>query len=272
MITHLLNFLQQTPNALYALVSVAGLLVGSFLNVCIDRLPAGGSLLHPPSHCPACQKRLKVMDLFPVFSYLLLRGRCRYCQSPIPQRVLWVELFSGLAFAFLWWQYGPTFQMGVLTFYYCLLAVILVIDLEHGLILNKIIYPATGIAFILVLVSVLFAPGQNVVSELVNALIGGAVGFALLLLVALVFRGGMGLGDVKFAGLMGIMVGFPNIFTALLLAVVGGGLIASILLVFKIKGRKGTMPFGPFLALATMVTLLWGDGLLNWYLDFFLRQ
>ena len=249
-----------------------GIAVGSFLNVCIDRLPAGGSLLHPASHCPACQRRLAVKDLIPVFSYLWLRGRCRYCRAPIPQRVLWVELVTGLVFAFLWWQYGPTLKLGIMAFYYCLLAVILVIDLEHGLILNKIVYPAAGIALILVLVVAVFTPEQGVVNKIISALIGGGVGLLALLLVVLIFRGGMGLGDVKMAGLMGVMVGFPGILAALLLAIVGGGLVAAILLVLRVKGRKGTMPFGPFLSLATMVTLLWGAELMNWYLGFFLGQ
>ncbi len=246
-----------------------GVAVGSFLNVCIDRLPAGGSLLHPPSHCPACQRRLAVKDLIPVFSYLWLRGRCRYCQAPIPRRVLWVELVSGLVFAFLWWQYGPTLKLGVMVFYYCLLAVILVIDLEHGLILNKIVYPAAGVALILVLVMAIFTPEQGFLKDITSALIGGGVGLVVLLLVALIFRGGMGLGDVKMAGLMGVMIGFPGILTALLLAIVGGGLIAAILLLLRVKGRKGTMPFGPFLSLATMVTLIWGAEMMNWYLGFF---
>ena len=247
-----------------------GIAVGSFLNVCMDRLPAGGSLLRPASHCPACQRHLAPKDLIPVFSYLWLRGRCRYCQAPIPQRVVWVELITGLVFAFLWWQYGPTLKLGILSFYYCLLAVILVIDLEHGLILNKIVYPATGIALIMVTVMAFFTPEQGLVKDIVSALIGGIVGLVVLLLIALIFRGGMGWGDVKMAGLMGVMVGFPGILAALLLAIIGGGLVAAILLILRVRGRKGTMPFGPFLSLATMVTLLWGVDLINWYLRFFL--
>jgi len=247
-----------------------GIAVGSFLNVCMDRLPAGGSLLRPASHCPACQRHLAPKDLIPVFSYLWLRGRCRYCQAPIPQRVVWVELITGLVFAFLWWQYGPTLKLGILSFYYCLLAVILVIDLEHGLILNKIVYPATGIALIMVTVMAFFTPEQGLVKDIVSALIGGVVGLVVLLLIALIFRGGMGWGDVKMAGLMGVMVGFPGILAALLLAIIGGGLVAAILLILRVRGRKGTMPFGPFLSLATMVTLLWGVDLINWYLRFFL--
>ncbi|MFC2003462.1 prepilin peptidase [Chloroflexota bacterium] len=238
-----------------------GISVGSFLNVCIDRLPAGGSLLHPASHCSTCQHHLASKDLIPVFSYLWLRGRCRYCRAPIPQRVLWVELVTGLMFAFLWWQYGPTLELGILSFYYCLLAVILVIDLEQGLILNKIVYPATAIALIVAV----FAPDLGIL----KALMGGGLGLVALLIVVLIFPRGMGWGDVKMAGLMGVMVGFPGIVVALLLAIVSGGLVAAILLALKVKGRKATMPFGPFLSLATMVTLLWGYDLMSWYLGFF---
>jgi len=181
-----------------------------------------------------------------------------------------VELATGTAFALLWWQYGPTPGMVILSFYYCLLATILVIDLEHGLILNKIVYPAAGIALVIVLVNAVLTPEREIVGDIVNALIGGGVGLVFLFLVALIFRGGMGWGDVKMAGLIGIMVGFPGILTLLLLAIVGGGVIATVLLAFRLKGRKGTMPFGPFLSLATMATLLWGKELLDWYLRLFL--
>ena len=246
------------------LIGLIGLAFGSFLNVCIDRLPAGGSLLRPPSHCPACQRRLAPEDLIPLFSYLWLRGRCRYCGAPIPQRVLWVELTTALMFIFLWWQYGFTVKFVIMSFYYCLLTAILVIDLEHTLILNKLVYPATAIALIISAIAPI-APGYDIV----KALIGGGVGLGVMFSIALIFRHGMGWGDVKMAGLMGVMVAFPGIVVALLLAVIGGGLAAVILLAFKLKGRKDAMPFGPFLSLATMVTLLWGDNLLRWYLGLF---
>jgi len=252
---------------IYGLLGIA---LGSFLNVLIDRLPTGGSLLHPGSHCPDCQRRLAPGDLIPVFSYLWLRGRCRFCGARIPQRIFWVELTTGIVFTLLWWQYGPTLQTAILSFYYCLLAAILVIDLEHNLILNKIVYPATIIAMAIAVINAVLTPGRPIVGDIVNALIGGGVGLLSLFLVALIFRGGMGWGDVKMAGLMGVMLGFPGILTALLLAIVGGGLVAAILLALKLKGRKGTMPFGPYLSMATMATLLWGNDLLNWYLRLFL--
>jgi len=241
--------------------ALLGMAVGSFLNVLIDRLPAGQSLLRPASHCPACQRRLAVKDLLPVFSYLWLRGRCRYCQAPIPQRVLWVELGTGLVFAFLWWRYGLTPELGIMAFYCCLLIVILVIDVEQGLILNKVVYPATAIAvFIAALSSI---PGMAI------GLMGGAVGLVVMLLLVLLYRGGMGWGDVKMAGLVGVMAGFPGVLVALLLAVVGGGLVAGILLALKVKARKEALAFAPFLATGTVVACLWGHELIGWYLGLF---
>jgi len=246
----------------WAIISgVVGIAIGSFLNVCIDRLPEKQSLLRPASHCPACQHRLAFKDLIPVFSYLWLRGRCRYCRAPIPQRVLWVELGTGLMFAFLWWWYGFTPELGIMSFYFCLLAVILVIDLERGVILNKVVYPAAAIA--LIIAAFTSNPG------IIKVLIGGGLGLVIMLLVALVSRGGIGWGDVKMGGLVGLLTGFPLVLVSLLLAVVSGGIVAAVLLLLKIKQRKQAIPFGPFLSLGTMLTLLWGASILNWYLQLF---
>jgi len=248
------------------LFGVVGIAIGSFLNVCIDRLPEKQSLLRPASHCPACQRRLALKDLIPVFSYLWLRGRCRYCRAPIPQRVLWVELGTGLMFAFLWWRYGLTPELGIMSFYFCLLTVILVIDLERGLILNKVVYPAAAIALIIALITAAFTSDLWLA---VKVLIGGGLGLVIMFLVALVSKGGIGWGDVKMAGLVGLITGFPLVLVSLLLAMVSGGIVAVVLLLLKVKQRKQTIPFGPFLSLGTMLTLLWGASILNWYLQLF---
>ena len=255
---------------LTVIFGLLGTEIGSFLNVCIDRLPAGNSLLYPPSHCEACQHRLLPKDLIPVLSYLWLRGHCRYCRAPIPRRLFWVEVGSGLLFAFTYWQYGLSVEFVVTTFYCYLFIVLGVIDLEHKLILNKIVYPAAVVALI---ISVLLPqPGIIGVSlpwpKIVNGIIGGAIGFAFLLIPAIIYRGGMGWGDIKMAGLIGLVTGFPLVFVAILMAVILGGLVAGFLLLLRIKKRKEAIPFGPFLSLATMATLLWGSGILNWYLGF----
>lgn len=253
--------------------ALVGLAVGSFLNVCIDRLPQNKSIAYPPSHCETCQHKLSAKDLIPVFSYLRLRGRCRYCQTSIPRKLLWVELATALIFALLYWHYrlslGP--ELGIMAFYACLFIVIFVIDLEHSLILNKLVYPAMVVALLLSLVpeswltheawlTIVIEPG------IASAALGGAIGFVVFLLIALVSRGGMGWGDVKLAALIGLATGFPLVFVAIIMAAILGGIVAVVLLVTRRRGRREMIPFGPFLAVAAMATLLWGNNILGWYL------
>ncbi len=256
-----------------------GMIIASFLNVCADRLPAGQSLVYPPSHCPACSRRLAVKDLIPVFSYLWLRGRCRYCRAPIPRRVLWVEIATAALFGLAFWQYGLSIELPIALFYISLFMVILVIDLEHGLILNKMVYPALLVALV---ISIFVPPSQLAhvsggvaylmeglpQAGIAQAAIGGGIGFVVFFLIVIVSRGGMGFGDVKLAALIGLVTGYL-VVVALLMGMILGGLVAVILLGFKIKKRKEAMPFGPFLAVAAIATLLWGSDILNWYLGIF---
>ena len=254
--------------ALYIVVAaLLGMLVGSFLNVCIDRLPRNESILNPPSHCEACGHRLASKDLIPLFSFLRLKGRCRYCQASVPRRLFWVELTTAAIFAFLCWRYGVGIESGIMAFYACLFIVISVVDLEHGLILNKLLYPGVAVALLIAI----FIPQppwipQLWVHGLLNFALAGAIGFVIFLLLALISRGGMGFGDVKLAALIGLATGFPLVFLALIGGAILGGLAAIILLATKKRGRKEAIPFGPFLALAAMVTLLWGNNILQWYI------
>ena len=254
---------------LIVVFALLGTAIGSFLNVCIDRLPIGKSLLYPPSHCDACQHPLSPIDLIPVFSYLWLRRRCRYCQSPIPRRLFWVEVGSGFLFAFVYWHYGLSVEFAVTAFYGSLFIVLGVIDLKHKLILNKIVYPAAVVSLIISI----FLPQSEIFflpwPASFNGIIGGAIGFVFLLIPLLAYREGMGWGDVKMAALIGLITGFPLVLVALLMGVILGGLVAGILLLLKIKKRKEAIPFGPFLSLATIATLLWGSDILNWYLGLF---
>jgi leader peptidase (prepilin peptidase)/N-methyltransferase len=245
---------------LYALL---GLAVSSFLNVCIDRLPERESIVSPPSHCPACGRRLAPFDLIPLLSYILLRGRCRYCGAPIPRRVLVVESTTGLLFVLLGYRYGFSPAEGLpplllATLYTCFFIVIFFIDLEHHLVLNRVIYPAIVIA----LLFIPFAPGYSA-KEL---LLGGLIGFALLFLIAFVYPAGMGMGDVKLATFVGLVVGFPSIFAALLFSFVAGGLVGGGLLLTGLKGRKDPIPFAPFLVAGGMVAMLYGKEIIDWYL------
>lgn len=239
---------------LYALL---GLVVSSFLNVCIDRLPEGESIVSPPSHCPFCGRRLAPLDLIPVLSYILLRGRCRYCGAPIPRRVLVVEAATGLLFALLWYRYGPSLQLLLATLYTCFFIVIFVIDLEHHLVLNRVIYPAIVVA----LLAIPFTPDHGVV----ELLVGGALGFGLLFLITLAYPAGMGMGDVKLATFIGLVVGFPSILVSLFLSFIAGGLVGGILLLTGLRGRKDPIPFAPFLVAGGMVAMLYGKEIIDWY-------
>jgi len=182
-----------------------------------------------------------------------------------------VEIGSGFLFAFTYWYYGLSVDFAVIAFYGCLFIVLGIIDLEHELILDKIVYPAAVVALI---ISV-FRPPPGIIDVplpwlgIVNSVIGGAIGFVFLLIPALIYPKGMGWGDVKMAGLIGLVTGSQLVLVALLMGTILGGLVGGVLLLLKIKKRKETIPFGPFLSLATMAILLWGSGILNWYLGLF---
>lgn len=250
--------------------ALLGLAIGSFLNVCIDRLPRNESIVLPPSHCEACQHKLAAKDNIPVFSYLRLRGRCRYCQASIPRRVFWVELATAVIFALLCWHYGLSVELGVMIFYACLFIIIFVIDLEQGLILNKVVYPSMVVALLLSLLPQSWLTQtiwltQVIKPGIASAALGGGIGFALFLLIAIVSRGGMGWGDVKLAALIGLATGFPLVLLAIIMGAILGAIAAVALMIVKKRKFKQTIPFGPFLALAAMVTLLWGSYILSWY-------
>lgn len=242
-----------------------GLEIGSFLNVCIDRLPRGESIVKPPSHCEACGHRLAAKDLIPVFSYLWLRGRCRYCRASIPGKLFYVELVSGVIYAFLYWKYGLTPELGAMIFYAALFTIIFMVDLEKGVILNKIVYPAMAIAVILGVLGIQPELPQWPVEGIANIAMGGGVGFLFFFVVAMASRGGMGWGDVKLAGLIGLATGFPMVLVAIVLGAGLGAIVGVALMAVRKKGMKSLIPFGPFLSVATMVTLIWGGDMLNWY-------
>jgi leader peptidase (prepilin peptidase)/N-methyltransferase len=182
-----------------------------------------------------------------------------------------VELATGLIFALLYWHYGLSVELGVMAFYACLFIIIFVIDLEHGLILNKVVYLSMVVALLLALLPQSWLTQeiwltQTIKPGIASAALGGGIGFGIFLLIALISRGGMGWGDVKLAALIGLATGFPLVFVAIIMAAILGGIVAVALVIAKRRKRRETIPFGPFLALTTMVTLLWGSNILSWYL------
>ncbi len=249
---------------LYALL---GAVIGSFLNLCIDRLPAHESLVWPPSHCPSCQRRLSPLELIPIISYLALRGRCHACGAGIPWRVPLVETLTALLFAFLATSLAGL-PLVVAGFYTGLLIVIFFIDLEHRLVLNRVTYPAMGLALLLAAIRSLSGDPLGlapIVPALLQAVVGGLLGFAIIFLPAWITKGGIGGGDVKLGALMGLFLGFPAVFAGLFLGFVGGGLGAIVLLVTRVRGRRDAVPYAPFLAAGAWIALLYGNQIVAWY-------
>lgn len=251
--------------------SLVGIAIGSFLNVCIDRLSLRKSLIFPSSHCDSCQRKLGLLDLVPVFSYLFLRGRCRYCCARIPIRIFLVEIISGLLFFLAYWRYGLTAQFGVTAFWCCIFLVIIFIDWEHKLILNVITYPAIVIAIVLLAVhtyvsGVVLLPPE---ATLVNGVISGAALFIFFLLIVLIRPDAMGMGDAKMVALIGLVSGFPLVVFSMIIGIVLGGIVAIVLLATKKKGRKDVIAYGTFLGIGPIIALLFASDIINWYLGFF---
>lgn len=240
-----------------------GLLVGSFLNVVITRLPAGGSLWRPGSRCPACGAGIAWHDNLPVLSFALLRGRCRACRGPISWQYPAVELVTGGLFGLAYFRFGLTPEFAVAAALLAALVAITVIDLRHQIIPDAITLPGIAVGF-----AVSVAIGRlGWVESGLGIVVGGGI-FWLVLhgSVLLLGQEGMGGGDVKLGAMLGAFLGWKATLLAIFLAVVGGGLIALALLGLGVRGRKDPIPFGPFLAAAGAVALFWGDRLLAWYL------
>jgi leader peptidase (prepilin peptidase)/N-methyltransferase len=244
------------------LAGICGLLVGSFLNVVAWRLPRGESLVRPRSRCPGCGAPIRPYDNVPVLSWLLLRGRCRDCGASISPRYPLVELATGVLYALVVIAKDDALDIALGLLLVTALVPITLIDLELRLIPNKITLPAAIAALVAgVVIDVGHVPEQ---------LIAGVAAGGFFLLAALAYPRGMGMGDVKLAGMLGLYLGraaAPAIFAALILGVLVGGLILA--RKGTREGRRTAVPFGPFLALGAIVGLFAGDALVDAYLDRF---
>jgi len=174
-----------------------------------------------------------------------------------------VELAMGLLFPLLYWHHGLSLMLGFSLVYAFLLTLIFVIDIEHQLILDKVVYPGMGVA--LAFSSFYPALGVNAGLRVISSVSGGAAGLVIMLLPFLITRGGMGMGDVKMAALVGLVTGFPKVFIALFLSIITGGLVAVALLTLGLKTRRQPIPFGPFLAIGAMAAIVWGSEIQHWY-------
>ena len=240
---------------------LGGAIIGSFLNVVIYRLPRRESLVSPGSRCPHCETEIRPYDNVPVLSWLLLRGCCRHCGAAIPARYPAIELLTALAFAAVVAVRGGDADLLLELPFVAVLIAVAGIDLEHHIIPNRIVAPAAVWA---VLAALLVAP-----SDLGELVIAGAAAFLALLLAALAYPAGMGMGDVKLAGVMGLYLGL-SVAPALLAAFAVGAIVGVALVVASGGDRTRGVPFAPFLALGGLVGVLAGPELIDLYSDRFL--
>jgi leader peptidase (prepilin peptidase)/N-methyltransferase len=244
---------------------VLGLAIGSFLNVVIWRVPRKESVVRPPSHCPSCETPIGPRDNIPVVSWLLLRGRCRHCGNPIALRYPLVEAGCGVLFAAVAVRFGASWALPAYLVLTAALLAISIIDLEHFIVPDRITAPLTVSALALLGLAAV-ADGNG--WRYGRTLLGGLTFFAFLLVLNLLYPRGMGMGDVKLSFSHGLYLGWlgwGQVFLGGFLAFLLGAVVGVALIATGVKGRKDFVPFGPFLALGTMLTVLWGAPILRWY-------
>ena len=242
---------------LIAITGVLGLVVGSFLNVVVHRVPRGQSVVRPSSRCPECGMPISPRDNVPVISYLLLRGRCRSCKIRIPVRYPLVEALTGALFAGAAYRFGFDYALLPALVLLGVLVALAGIDLSHQLLPNVIVGPAALAGLVL---SVAGNPGRWWVYVASAAVVGGA-----LFILALVYPGGMGMGDVKMGGMLGTFLG-PYAALAVFFGALGGVIVSAVLMAFGGMGRRSRIPFGTFLAFGAAITLFTGREIWEIYL------
>ena len=239
-------------------------MIGSFLNVCIHRIPNGDSINFPASHCPKCSTPIRPWDNIPILSYLILRGRCRACKAPISIRYPVVEALTGLAGIAVYLVFGPTPHSLLWFAFLCSLIVITFIDLDHQIIPDVISLPGIVIGFL-----ASFLPGRpDWVASAIGLLVGGGFLWAIAEgYYYLTGREGMGGGDVKLLAMIGAFLGWRAIPVTIMIASISGTILGLLFMLGRGGGRQMAIPFGPFLAVGAVAALFVGEPLLEWYLD-----
>jgi leader peptidase (prepilin peptidase)/N-methyltransferase len=252
--------------AVVAVISgIVGLCVGSFLNVVIHRVPRRESVVRPRSHCPQCDTQIDERDNIPVVSWLALRGRCRTCRARIPVRYPLVEAATAALFVAAAVRLGASWDLPAFCVFFASLLAISVIDLDLFIIPNRVIYPTLAVTAPLLVVA---AAADGSWGHLRNAAIGGAAGFGVLLVIHVAAPHGMGFGDVRLAGVIGMMLGWLGLrylFLGLFLAFLLAAVIGLVLIAARLRSRKDAVPFGPFMAMGAVLAVLWGQVILNAY-------
>lgn len=240
---------------------IYGLIFGSFFNVVGLRIPKGESIVRPPSHCTVCNRNLTARDLVPVISYLFLQGKCRGCGTKLHWMYPVMELVTGLLFAFAFTQLGLSLELIVAILFISLLVIITVSDIAYMLIPDKIL--------LFFLVPLIVARILSPLAPWWDSIVGAVIGFGVLFLIAVLSKGGMGGGDIKLFFVIGVVLGTMHTLLTLFLASLIGAIVGLITLRIANKGRKTPIPFGPSIAVATIITYFFGNTLVDWYMNMF---
>jgi leader peptidase (prepilin peptidase)/N-methyltransferase len=267
----------QNPTALKwflnVYVFVLGAVVGSFLNVCISRLPDRQSIIKPRSRCPKCENAIAWYDNLPIISFIILRAKCRHCGEPISFQYPIVEFLTAALFVLIMHNFTNITAIAIYMVFTCALIVITFIDIEHYIIPDEISLPGIVIGLLLSLLPETVTDGQLVTSSVLDSLIGCIVGGGLLFLTGLFSlvafkKEGMGGGDVKLMSMVGAFLGWKMALMTIVLGSVFGASVGITLILLRLKAREDYIPFGPYLALGAFLSMMWGDQILTAYLSF----
>lgn len=252
---------------MYIIIFTLGIIIGSFLNVCIYRIPREESIVFPSSHCTYCSHPLAWYDLVPIFSYLSLRGKCRYCGGGIPPQYPIVEFLNGIIYLLLFLYSGLTINFIFYSFIISILIIISFIDYFHQIIPD-------GLVLLILVSTIIYKAFIYIVYKTplsfldsISSFIGAGL---LFFIIALVSNGGMGGGDIKLSAVLGFILGLKKTLLNILLSFIIGAVFSIILLLSGKKGRKDAIPFGPFINISFLITLLYGECIINWYILRFL--
>ncbi|MFN2525992.1 MAG: A24 family peptidase [Actinomycetota bacterium] len=244
-----------------------GLILGSFATVVAHRVPLNLAIVAGRSRCPHCDNTITALENIPVLSYLVLRGRCRHCGEPISPKYPLIEIATGVLFGASVAKFGVSLTAAVFAAFFWTLVVLTVIDLEHKLLPNRIVYPAFLIGFVGLSAAAVI---DGDFDRMTDAAIGSAVFGGFLFVVAFIYPAGMGAGDFKLAFVLGLFLGYAGgistVLAGMFLSFLAGGVVGMAILIVRRGGRKTEVPFGPYLALGSTIAIFAGRAIANWYL------
>lgn len=251
---------------IYIISFIFGSLIGSFLNVCIYRMPRNLSIITPSSRCPSCNIPINPYDNIPILSYILLGGKCRICKAKISFRYPLVEFLNASLYVLVLWRFGPGWHTPVYFVFCSALVVITFIDLDFQIIPDRITLPGIPIGLV---AGSLLMPDPFLRYSLLGfkaSIIGFLAGGSLFYVIAFLSKGGMGGGDIKMMAMVGALMGWKSVLSTTFFGSFAGSVFGIFLMISRGKGRKTKIPFGPFLALGTLITIFYGQEILLWYL------